>query len=92
MCPLPPSTHSSLVQLLGLSILWPSFSSLKSSSTGMPGYGEPPRVKISHIRIPKDHLQLYVAQDCVTAPAPFPKQAGPCSPHPSHPAVSWEQG
>lgn len=34
----------------------PSFSSLKSSSTGIPGYGEPPRVKISHISTPNDHL------------------------------------
>ncbi|TNN56317.1 hypothetical protein EYF80_033428 [Liparis tanakae] len=29
---------------------------LKSSSTGTPGYGEPPRVKISHSRTPNDHL------------------------------------
>lgn len=35
---------------------WPSFSSLKSSSTGMPGYGEPPSVKISQSRTPKDQL------------------------------------
>lgn len=34
----------------------PSFSSLKSSSTGIPGYGEPPSVKISHISTPNDHL------------------------------------
>lgn len=45
-------TYSSWVQLVGLSIRWPSFSSLKSSSTGIPGYGEPPSVKISHIKTP----------------------------------------
>lgn len=49
-------TYSSCVQLEGLSIRWPSFNSLKSSSTGIPGYGEPPNVKISHIRTPKDQL------------------------------------
>lgn len=49
--------YSSLVQFAGLSILCPSLSSLKSSSTGIPGYGEPPRVKISHINTPKDQLQ-----------------------------------
>ena len=49
--------HRSCVQLAGLSMRWPSFSSLKSSSTGMPGYGEPPRVKISQSRTPKDHLR-----------------------------------
>lgn len=49
-------THRSCVQLAGLSMRWPSFSSLKSSSTGMPGYGEPPSVKISQSRTPKDHL------------------------------------
>lgn len=45
-------TYSSCVQLVGLSIRCPSFSSLKSSSTGIPGYGEPPSVKISHIKTP----------------------------------------
>ncbi len=30
------NTHNSLVQLAGLSMRWPSFSSLKSSSTGIP--------------------------------------------------------
>ena len=44
------------MQLAGLSMRWPSFSSLKSSSTGMPGYGEPPSVKISQSRTPKDQL------------------------------------
>lgn len=48
--------YSSWVQLEGLSIRWPSFSSLKSSSTGIPGYGDPPNVKISHIKTPKDQL------------------------------------
>lgn len=52
--------YSSLVQLLGLSIRCPSFSSLKSSSTGTPGYGEPPRVKISQRSTPKDHLWMSV--------------------------------
>lgn len=49
-------TYSSCVQLEGLSMRWPSFNSLKSSSTGIPGYGEPPNVKISHIKTPKDQL------------------------------------
>lgn len=44
--------YNSWVQLAGLSIRWPSFSSLKSSSTGIPGYGDPPRVKISHNNTP----------------------------------------
>ena len=48
--------YSSCVQLEGLSMRCPSFSSLKSSSTGIPGYGEPPSVKISHISTPNDHL------------------------------------
>lgn len=52
-------THSSSVQAEGFSMRWPSFSSLKSSSTGTPGYGDPPRVKISHSRTPKDHLQQH---------------------------------
>lgn len=51
------NTHNSLVQLAGLSMRWPSFSSLKSSSTGIPGYGEPPSVKISHIKTPNDQLE-----------------------------------
>lgn len=46
------NTYSSWVQLAGLSIRCPSFSSLKSSSTGIPGYGEPPSVKISHNSTP----------------------------------------
>ncbi len=37
----------------------PSLSSLKSSSTGTPGYGDPPRVKISHSKTPNDHLQQH---------------------------------
>lgn len=49
-------SHSSWVHVEGRSMRWPSFSSLKSSSTGTPGYGEPPRVKISHSNTPKDHL------------------------------------
>lgn len=49
--------YSSCVQLEGLSMRCPSFSNLKSSSTGMPGYGEPPSVKISHMRTPNDHLR-----------------------------------
>ena len=49
-------TYNSLVQLPGLSMRCPSLSNLKSSSTGMPGYGEPPRVKISHISTPNDQL------------------------------------
>lgn len=65
LCPLPThlaGTHSSWVQLDGRSMRCPSFSSLNSSSTGMPGYGEPPSVKISHIRIPKDHLGSHIAK------------------------------
>lgn len=50
-------SHSSLVQLPGLSMRCPSLSNLKSSSTGMPGYGEPPKVKISHISTPNDQLR-----------------------------------
>lgn len=49
--------HSSGGQFGGRSIRCPSRSSENSSSTGMPGYGEPPRVKISHSRIPNDHLE-----------------------------------
>lgn len=45
------------MQLPGLSMRCPSLSNLKSSSTGMPGYGEPPKVKISHISTPKDQLR-----------------------------------
>lgn len=52
-------TYRSLVQLAGLSMRWPSFRSLKSSSTGIPGYGEPPNVKISHMSTPNDHLIKY---------------------------------
>lgn len=50
-------SYNSWVQVDGRSIRWPSFRSLKSSSTGTPGYGEPPRVKISHSKTPKDHLR-----------------------------------
>lgn len=53
----PPCTHRSWVQFAGLSIRWPSFRSLKSSSTGIPGYGDPPKVKISHSSTPKDQLE-----------------------------------
>lgn len=53
----PPHTHRSWVQFAGLSIRWPSFKSLKSSSTGIPGYGDPPNVKISHSSTPKDQLE-----------------------------------
>lgn len=49
-------SHSSGGQFGGRSIRWPSRSNENSSSTGIPGYGEPPRVKISHSRIPNDHL------------------------------------
>lgn len=49
--------YSSCVHVEGLSIRWPSFSSLNSSSTGTPGYGEPPRVKISQSSTPNDQLQ-----------------------------------
>lgn len=60
--------HSSGGQFGGRSIRCPSRSSENSSSTGMPGYGEPPRVKISHSRIPNDHLEagpgLSKAQVC----------------------------
>lgn len=52
--------YSSGGQFGGRSILCPSRSSENSSSTGMPGYGEPPRVKISHSRIPNDHLEVEV--------------------------------
>lgn len=51
------NSHSSWVHVEGRSMRWPSFSSLNSSSTGTPGYGEPPRVKISQSSTPKDHLE-----------------------------------
>lgn len=54
---------------------WPSFSSLKSSSTGTPGYGEPPRVKISHSRTPKDHLKDRCSGRGVPFPAYQPEEA-----------------
>lgn len=60
--------YSSCVQLEGLSMRCPSFSSLKSSSTGIPGYGEPPSVKISHISTPNDHLSgktKYLIRSCL---------------------------
>lgn len=49
--------YSSFVHVEGLSIRWPSFSSLNNSSTGTPGYGEPPRVKISQSKTPNDQLK-----------------------------------
>lgn len=52
-----PLTYNSWVEAGGFSMRCPSFSSLNSSSTGTPGYGEPPRVNISHSRTPKDQLQ-----------------------------------
>lgn len=89
LCPLPThlaGTHSSWVQLDGRSMRCPSFSSLNSSSTGMPGYGEPPRVKISHIRIPKDHLGSHIAKGGQIHPKVLP-QLGPL-----HPAMLCKQG
>lgn len=59
-------THRSCVQAEGFSMRCPSFSSLKSSSTGTPGYGDPPRVKISHSRTPNDHLQQQQHKDDTT--------------------------
>lgn len=68
--------HRSCVQLAGLSMRWPSFNSLKSSSTGMPGYGEPPSVKISQRRTPKDQLRGNEDRRLVT-PGPLLQQ--PCT-------------
>lgn len=64
------------MQLAGLSMRWPSFNSLKSSSTGMPGYGEPPSVKISQRRTPKDQLQGSEDKRPVT---PGPLLLQPCT-------------
>lgn len=66
-------THRSCVQLAGLSMRCPSFSSLKSSSTGMPGYGEPPSVKISQSRTPKDQLWV-VGGAAASAPEQTPPE------------------
>lgn len=72
--------HRSCVQLAGLSMRWPSFSSLKSSSTGMPGYGEPPSVKISQRSTPKDQLRgartvrLTPARAGLACPPPRPQE------------------
>lgn len=71
--PPPQRTHRSCVQLAGLSMRWPSFSSLKSSSTGMPGYGEPPSVKISQRRTPKDQLWV-VGGAAASAPEQTPPE------------------
>lgn len=49
----------------------PSFSNLKSSSTGIPGYGEPPSVKISHIRTPNDHLSTDESKDNIYGQATY---------------------
>lgn len=80
-----PRTHRSCVQLAGLSMRWPSFSSLKSSSTGMPGYGEPPSVKISHSRTPKDQLWGGPARQPALQPAApeqtLPRAGGWLCPH-----------
>lgn len=80
-----PRTHRSCVQLAGLSMRWPSFSSLKSSSTGMPGYGEPPSVKISHSRTPKDQLWGGPARQPALRPAApeqtLPRAGGWLCPH-----------
>lgn len=77
--------HRSWVQLAGLSMRCPSFNSLKSSSTGMPGYGEPPRVKISQRRTPKDQLQGREDRRPVT-PGPLLQQ--PCT-RPHHRWAKW---
>lgn len=69
--------HRSCVQLAGLSMRWPSFNSLKSSSTGMPGYGEPPSVKISQRRTPKDQLQGNEDRRRPVTPGPLLQQ--PCT-------------
>lgn len=43
-------------QFSGLSIRYPSLRRRNKSSFGIPGYGLPPNVTISHNTIPKDHL------------------------------------
>lgn len=72
-------SYSSCVHVEGLSIRWPSFSSLNSSSTGTPGYGEPPRVKISQSSTPNDQLQpepdmsiIFCINKCLTHIPPSP--------------------
>lgn len=66
-------------QFGGRSILCPSRSSENSSSTGMPGYGEPPRVKISHSRIPKDHLEAELGLSRARLPSSWRLWQGSCS-------------
>lgn len=43
-------------QLWGCSMRWPSLRKSSNCSVGKPGYGAPPRVKISHKQTPNDHL------------------------------------
>lgn len=43
-------------QFSGLSIRYPSLRRRNKSSFGIPGYGLPPKVTISHRTIPKDQL------------------------------------
>lgn len=43
-------------QFSGLSIRYPSLRRRNKSSFGIPGYGLPPNVTISHNTIPKDQL------------------------------------
>lgn len=43
-------------QFSGLSIRYPSLRRRNKSSFGIPGYGLPPNVTISHSTIPKDQL------------------------------------
>lgn len=72
--------HSSGGQCGGRSIRCPSRSSENSSSTGMPGYGEPPRVKISHSRIPNDHLdggRTQAQQGTASLPNPAARMGDP---------------
>ena len=50
-------TYMSRGQLCGCSIRSPLLSMSMTCSVGNIGYGVPPRVKISHRQIPKDHLR-----------------------------------
>ena len=43
-------------QLWGCSMRWPSLRKSSNCSVGIPGYGVPPSVKISHKQIPNDQL------------------------------------
>ena len=53
-------TYTSKLQFSGFSIRYPSLSNLNKSLFGIPGYGLPPKVTISHNTIPNDQLEINV--------------------------------